>query len=235
MFNLADYEDVNSRIKRFRTEFPTGRLEAFIEDVDLKAGFILIKALAYRNYEDEKPAAIDYAFEMKATHGVNANFFVENCVTSAYGRVIGALTPSDTARSTRQDMEKVERLEAAPVNIQQARAVGLTSYEIGRLAAGDTSVLKTEKPKEVSLSLGEAINDLATKLGAEVIGESPKCEHGHRLRKEGLAAKTGKPYLGFVCSEKKKDFQCVPVWYKEYAGKWLSPDDYALAIEEAGR
>jgi hypothetical protein len=234
MFNLDNYEDVNSRIKRFRAEFKTGRLEAYIEDIDLKAGYILIKALAYRNYEDEKPAAIDYAFEIKATHGVNANFFVENCVTSAYGRVIGALTPSDT-RSTKQDMEKVERLEVAPVNIQQARAVGLTSFEIGRLVAGDTSVLKTEKSKEVSLTFGEAINDLATKLGAEVIGESPKCEHGHRLRKDGVSEKTKKPYLGFVCSEKKKDFQCVAIWYKEYAGKWLSPEDYALALEEAGR
>ena len=60
-WNLENYEDVNARIKRFRAEFPTGRLEAFIEDIDIKAGHILIKALAYRTYEDEKPAAVDYA------------------------------------------------------------------------------------------------------------------------------------------------------------------------------
>jgi hypothetical protein len=232
MFNLADYEDVNSRIKRFRLEFPSGRLEAFIEDVDLKAGYILIKALAYRNYEDEKPAAIDYAFEMKATHGVNANFFIENCVTSAYGRVIGALTPSETARSTRQDMEKVERLEAAPVNIQEARAIGLTSYEIGRLAAGVPI-----KGKEIKNAphVSEALDNLATKLGAEVIGEQPKCEHGYRIKKEGVSDKTKKPYLGYACTELKKAYQCQIIWYKELGGKWLSPDDYALALEEAGR
>ena len=232
MFNLADYEDVNSRIKRFRLEFPSGRLEAFIEDVDLKAGYILIKALAYRNYEDEKPAAIDYAFEIKATHGVNANFFIENCVTSAYGRVIGALTPSEVARSTRQDMEKVERLEAAPVNIQEARAIGLTSYEIGRLAAG-VSI----KGKEIKNAphVSEALDNLATKLGAEVIGEQPKCEHGYRIKKEGVSDKTKKPYLGYACTELKKAYQCQIIWYKELGGKWLSPDDYALALEEAGR
>jgi hypothetical protein len=232
MFNLADYEDVNSRIKRFRLEFPSGRLEAFIEDVDLKAGYILIKALAYRNYEDEKPAAIDYAFEIKATHGVNANFFVENCVTSAYGRVIGALTPSDTARSTRQDMEKVERLEAAPVNIQEARAIGLTSYEIGRLAAGVP--LKGKAIRDAP-HVSEALDNLAVKLGAEVIGEQPKCEHGHRIKKEGISDKTKKPYLGYACTELKKAYQCKIIWYKELGGKWLSPDDYALALEEAGR
>ena len=232
MFNLADYEDVNSRIKRFRLEFPSGRLEAFIEDIDLKAGYILIKALAYRNYEDEKPAAIDYAFEIKATHGVNANFFVENCVTSAYGRVIGALTPSDTARSTRQDMEKAERLESYPVNVAQAKAVGLTNYEIGKLAAG-----KPIKGYEIrdSPHVSEVLESLAIRVGAELIGEQPKCEHGYRIKKEGVSDKTKKPYLGYACTELKKAYQCQIIWYKELGGKWLSPDDYALALEEAGR
>ena len=232
MFNLADYEDVNSRIKRFRTEFPTGRLEAFIEDVDLKAGFILIKALAYRNYEDEKPAAIDYAYEIRASHGVNANFFVENCVTSAYGRVIGALTPSDTARSTKQDMEKAERLESYPVNVAQAKAVGLTNYEIGKLAAG-----KPIKGYEIrdSPHVSEVLESLAIRVGAELIGEQPKCEHGYRIKKEGISDKTKKPYLGYACTELKKAYQCQIIWYKELGGKWLSPEDYALAIEDAGR
>ena len=26
--------------------------------------------------------------------------------------------------------------------------------------------------------------------------------------------------MGFVCSEKKKDFQCVAIWYKELGGKY---------------
>ena len=232
MFNLADYEDVNSRIKRFRLEFPTGRLEAFIEDVDLKAGYILIKALAYRNYEDEKPAAIDYAFEIKATHGVNANFFVENCVTSAYGRVIGALTPSDTARSTRQDMEKVERLESMPVNREQAKAVGLTPYEIGRLAAG--APIKGKAIPDAP-HVSTALESLANRLAAEVIGEQPKCEHGYRIKKEGISNKNKAPYMGYACTELKKAYQCQIIWYKELGGKWLSPEDYALAIEDAGR
>ena len=233
MFNLADYEDVNSRIKRFRLEFPSGRLEAFIEDVDLKAGYILIKALAYRNYEDEKPAAIDYAFEIKATHGVNANFFVENCVTSAYGRVIGALTPSDTARSTRQDMEKAERLESTPVNLAQAKAVGLTPYEIGRLAAG--APIKGREFKD-SPHVSEGLDGVADnlKLGV-VVGEPPKCEHGYRIAKNGISDKTKKPYFGYACTELKKAYQCQIIWYKELGGKWLSPEDYALAIEDAGR
>ena len=83
MWNLENYEDVNARIKRFRAESPTGRLEAFMEDIDIKAGFILVKALAYRTYEDEKPAATDYAFEVRDASKINANWWVENAVTSA--------------------------------------------------------------------------------------------------------------------------------------------------------
>jgi hypothetical protein len=92
---LDNYEDVNSRIKRFRSEHPTGRLVAIIEDMDLTKGTILIRAEAYREYEDHVPSAVDYA----------------------YGNVaslpkIGLLSPSDAGRPTRQDMEKVEVLPA---------------------------------------------------------------------------------------------------------------------------
>ena len=59
MFDLSNYEDVNSRIKRFRTEFPSGRLVCYIEDADLAAGWELVKAEAYRGYEDAVPSGTD--------------------------------------------------------------------------------------------------------------------------------------------------------------------------------
>jgi hypothetical protein len=62
---LDGYEDVNARIKRARAEFPTLRLVAYIEDIDLKNGYILVRAEAYKNYEDDKPSAIDYALEVQ--------------------------------------------------------------------------------------------------------------------------------------------------------------------------
>ncbi len=66
----------------------------------------------YKTYDDDKPTAVDYALEVRSDRGVNANFWVENCVTSAYGRVIGLLTPGGAGRPTRQDMEKVEAIQA---------------------------------------------------------------------------------------------------------------------------
>lgn len=196
MFNLENYEDVNARITRFRQEFPMGRLEAYIEDFDPVNGRILIKALVFRTDEPgELPAAIDYAYESQKTSGVNRDFWVENAVTSAYGRVIGALTPS-TARPTRQDMEKAQRLNAPDPKIPTA---------------------------------AESIAMVKAKLGGRMESEAPKCEHGHRLRKEGTSPKTGKPYLGYVCPERVKAKQCEPIWFRQTPdGKdWLSPEDKA--------
>lgn len=112
---LDNYEDVNSRIKRFRSEFPSGRLVAYVEDTNLKEGWILIKAEAYKEYEDHLPSAVDYAYGNVATYPANLKkWFVEDTITSAYGRVIGLLTPSleHKARSTVQDMERSSSLQA---------------------------------------------------------------------------------------------------------------------------
>lgn len=112
---LDNYEDVNARIKRFRSEFPTGRLVAYIEDMDLAKGTVLIRAEAYREYEDHVPSAIDYAYGNVATLANNMKrWLIEDTTTSAYGRVIGLLTPSSlhNARPTVQDMQQVESLPA---------------------------------------------------------------------------------------------------------------------------
>jgi hypothetical protein len=198
-FNLDHYEDVNARITRFRQEYPMGRLEAHIQHIDLEGGRILVKALAFRTDDpNELPAAIDYAYEFRQQHGVNRDFWVENCVTSAYGRVIGALSPSN-ARPTRQDMEKAKALDA---------------------------VADHYKPANVKTS-AEAIAELKEVLGARVMSEPPRCKHGMRLKKAGTA-KTGKPYLGWACSERNKSSQCEIIWWRQTPdGKdWVSPEDF---------
>jgi len=208
-FDLSNYEDVNARIGRFRAEFPMGRLEAHIDHIDFENGRILVRALAFRTDDpNEMPAAIDYAFEFRASHGVNRDFWVENAVTSAYGRAIGALTPS-SARPTRQDMEKAETLQAAPVDHYQ--------------------------PQNVKTA-AQSISELKQVLGAKIMSEPPKCEHGHRLKKSGTA-KTGRPYLGWACPEKRKADQCEMIWWRQTpdGDDWLSPDDYQDYLNERGR
>jgi len=193
---LEGYEDVNARIIRVRSEYPTLRLVAYIEDIDITKGYILVKAEAYKTYEDEKPSAVDYAFEMRSDRGVNLHFWVENAITSAYGRVIGLLTPGGIARSTKQDMEKVEALSAkdvAPVSDD--------------LWATTASILTS-------------IEAVKNELGGTLLQGKPECKHGVRIWKTGTSAKTGREWGNYSCIEKSKATQCEPVWYMQTSTGW---------------
>jgi hypothetical protein len=50
-----------------------------------------------------------------------------------------------------------------------------------------------------------------------------------------MSNKTGKPYKGYMCAEKVKSKQCVPIWLRLYGDKWLMPDDHNEVVLEAGR
>ena len=195
---LDNYEDVNSRIKRFRTEFPSGRLIAFIEDINLEKGTILVRAEAYREYEDAVPSAVDYAFGNVATLPQNMRkWFIEDCITSAYGRVIGLLTPSDFGRPTVQDMQKVEtaHVEADP--------------------------WATHAANEGIPTMATAIAEIQQGLGGELPGEPPRCVHGTRVWAEGKSAKTGKEWAAWRCTQNNKTTQCDPIWQVVGSdGKW---------------
>ena len=194
MSNFLDgYEDVNARIIRVRAEYPTLRLVAYIEDIDVAKGYVLIKAEAYREYEDVVPSAVDYAYEIRTDRGVNLHFWVENAVTSAYGRVIGLLSPGGIARSTRQDMEKVEALSA--------KDVAPVSDEFWATNPATASVP----------TLAEAVTTLASTMGATAKPGVPSCNHGARVWRTG--EKNGKPWGNYGCTEKARANQCGPMWY----------------------
>ncbi len=221
MWDLSSYEDVNARIKRFRSEFPTGRLEAYIDEIDIRGGFILVRALAFRTAEDEKPAAIDFAFETRDKSRINAHWWVENAVTSAYGRVIGCLTPSE-ARPTRQDMEKAQELEKP-----QSRPYGQPQAFEGypTVTAWEASQNEARHQREANETpvptVADAIEAVRDRIGAEEIPAAPVCRHGHMLEKTGINAKTGKEYRGWVCPEKRRESQCEAIWMKQdEIGRW---------------
>jgi len=195
---MDNYEDVNSRIKRFRTEFPSGRLVAYIEDINLDKGTILVKAEAYREYEDMVPSAVDYAFGNVATLPQNMKkWFIEDCITSAYGRVIGLLTPSDHARSTVQDMQKVEAAHTEP------------------------DPWSTKAANEGIPTMATAMAEIQQGLGGELPAEPPRCPHGTMVWAEGTSAKNGKAWAAYRCTEKNKASQCSPLWHVlSSSGKW---------------
>jgi len=197
MFNLENYEDVNSRIKRFRDTHLSGRITTEIVEIDVTKGYVIIRASVYREHEDVVPAAIDYAYEQRTDRGVNRDFWIENCSTSAIGRAIGLLMPSE-ARPTRQDMEKVERLKAVP----QAEV---------DLWATATPAVQVEGVGSVRPA-AESIEAIKAQLGGEIVENTPQCAHGRMVFKEGVSPKTGNKYSGYTCSSKNRNDQCKPIW-----------------------
>jgi hypothetical protein len=196
---LDNYEDVNSRITRFHREFPSGRLVAVIEDKDLTAGWVLVRAEAYKEYEDVLPSAVDYAYGNVASLTANMRkWLVEDTSTSAIGRVIGLLSPSPAGRPTRQDMERVEVLPATPdpwATIKTAQDTGTTA-------------------------LTTAVAEIQGQLGGELVAAAPRCGHGTMVWKQAANGSL-KNWGGYFCTERTKATQCAPNWHVMASdGKW---------------
>lgn len=200
---LDNYEDVAARIKRLHATHPTNRVETHIIDFNAQAGYILVECRIFREYEDEKPSAIDYAFGRVESYNPSMKrWFVEDTVTSAIGRCAGLLLGSET-RPTLQNMQQVETMPAAFVNKVEEDPWSKPFGEDGFATAAT------------------GIAEIVNQLGGELIGEAPQCKHGHMLWREKAKDKPGKDWGGYFCSEKLKANQCAPMWHTLGSdGKW---------------
>lgn len=109
MFNLDTYEQVDERIARFYKEHKNGRIITEMPHYDEEK--VVMKALVYKDYEDDKPSATGYAEETRGKGGpVNATAHLENCETSAIGRALANLNYAKVgSRPSKEEMEKVAR------------------------------------------------------------------------------------------------------------------------------
>ena len=201
-FDLKNYEDVQSRVKRFQEAFPLGRIVTSIVDFSAEKGHVLIKAECFRDDITELPAGVDYAFGNVAFYPTHMKrFFIEDTTTSAIGRCISLVLPTEL-KPTQQDMAKVERPAPKPVDSVDYWAIESAGAE----------------------TVGTAVEQLQEQLGAEVLSESPICAHGHMLKRESKPD-APKEWCGFFCSEKTKAKQCDPIWMIRSAttGQWRLP------------
>jgi hypothetical protein len=195
MFNLAEYETIQQRIKRFRDEFISGRIETSIIDVDLTKGHILIEARVYREHEDTSPAAVDYAYGNQAFYNQNMKrWFVEDTTSSAIGRAISLLTPGEH-RSTAETMAQVVTDSPTVLDSDPWATVTITAEP-------------APQPLQVGLDLIQGA------LGGQITETGSQCAHGRMIWKEGISSKTGNKYKGWVCPSKEKP-QCPPKWEKD--------------------
>jgi hypothetical protein len=214
-FNLSDYEDVAARIRRVHDNYPMCRFNIREMKVDHEKGYCWVITEIYRDANDTVSAVSDAAYEFRSDRGVNKDFWVENCVTSSYGRSAGLLLGSEK-RSTKQDMEKVARLEndrASEVIANAPLAINNTWDEF-----------IAEKPVQDVVPMQDAV-----KLVQQTFGDAepvPTCSHGERTIKSGIT--NGKAWRGALCSGKglQKADQCPAIWYvlSKTTGKFRLPD-----------
>ena len=198
-FNLNEYELVEDRLREFWKEFPDGRIET--EVLEFRGDAVLIVARIFRTEADPKPWTTGLAQECKQDLGRLAKSFVEVCETSAIGRALAnAHYAAKGKRPSRSEMLKVEA-------------------ETGESGLGYT----TFDPQHREPTKIDPVGLIEQKLGGEVINSEPQvphCFHGLMVLREGIS-KTGKPYKGFMCTEKLKSKQCKPKWFStDPSGNW---------------
>lgn len=107
-FDLNAYETVDSRIKRFYTDHPEGRIttELVAAEGEVNHTRWIVKAFVFRGSGYETPDGTGYAFELDGSGMANKTSALENGETSAIGRALANIGYSGDKRASREEMTK---------------------------------------------------------------------------------------------------------------------------------
>jgi hypothetical protein len=213
MFNLQDYETVETRLEKWHGQYPDSRVET--ELIEASNTRFIVFCKLFKTEADAKPCATGLAFETITEKGVNSTSALENCETSAIGRALAnAGFAAKGKRASREEMAKVNNAE--PNQYEKKLAERRYSPPATRSAAVEDALrasfaVENKEPDPQQWTVSEVVDQIASATP----NEPPACEHGHIL-KQGIS-KGGKPYYGYVCKAK----QCEPKWAKiTVNGKW---------------
>ena len=192
-FNLEDYTTVQERSNIFWERYKNGAVRTrIISESDTR---VVVVCELFRDNSDEKPFATGHAKEVISDRGVNRDFALENCETSARGVAFKAANiGTEKNGPSREEMVRVKEKQAVPQTF---------------------SVDRTE-PLPIS-------NDEWVKAATKIAPKAPPecCAKGMTLR-TGLTKTTNKPYYGYVCLDNIKEHA---VWAKQDAtGSWFFPE-----------
>ena len=229
MFNLDNYEDVDTRIHKFYETYPDGAILTELIANEEEKGIVIFKAVAFRTHVDTAPSAIGYARGARKDRGVDRDFWFENCETSAIGRCLANLGLSAKGkRASSLEMAKVNEAQSdTPIRVRtESHKQFLQTTNPTAEIVWDTTI---EPPEDVDPAFDNALDLLKEKVGAHPL---PMCKHGARLLKEGTGAKGA--YRGWTCSlpMKRKAEQCKAIWMMlSKDGTWsFRPEDEELLV-----
>lgn len=143
-FDLSSYETVDSRLSRFWSDHPDGRVVTDL--VHYTETQFIVRCEVYRAVTDDHPASSGYAEETVSARGVNATSALENAETSAIGRALANLNYATKGkRPSREEMAKTDPRNPvfAAVRIERERlgwtaddvAADYAAWSVGNLLA----------------------------------------------------------------------------------------------------
>jgi hypothetical protein len=166
----ADYETVADRLTRWWKQYPKGRIETTMVHYDSKT--VVFRACGYS--QDDYLVATGFAEEVLGSSPVNKTSFVENCETSAIGRMISN-SPLGTngPRPSQEEMRKVER-RGEPISPQ-----GNPMPETNQASPKQKAMLRALYRQKGHGSITDAVLDNMTKQEAsrmidELMGQEDK-------------------------------------------------------------
>ena len=213
MYNLQDYETVETRLEKWHGQYPDSRVET--ELIEASNTRFIVFCKLFKTEADAKPCATGLAFETITEKGVNSTSALENCETSAIGRALAnAGFAAKGKRASREEMAKVNNAE--PNQYEKKLAERRYSPPATRSAAVEDALRASFAVENKEADPQQwTVSEVVDQIASATPNEPPACEHGHIL-KQGIS-KGGKPYYGYVCKAK----QCEPKWAKITAnGKW---------------
>ena len=191
---LDEYVGVQDRLKAFIDKFPDYRIKTHVleESLAKDCGVYIVKTDLYRTEADPVPWTTGLSSESK-----EKQYALELAETGSLGRALNLAGFFAKPLSTGQSHQK---------------PIQTTSKALGEF-------VEAQRPNDPAPIVWD-VEYLKEELGAEVVEDMPLCQHGPMVLKQGH--KEGKPYRGWVCPSKNRDFQCPAKWMKlDDTGKWV--------------
>ena len=181
MIDLTQYEDAATLNRWFINNYPLGRIDLAIAEINLDKGIVIFKGSVYRDINDVAPAVSNYAKGERDDYPAHMRkWYLEDTATSCIARCLTLLKGSN---------------KTAP----KESMVRATSWSV-EPKAGLINEFKNPDAHAAEV-FAEAVRN-APDIVMREVGTLPEqvCEDGTRMRfKEGISKTTQKPFKGYVC------------------------------------
>ena len=221
MFNLDEYETVESRLEKFWKEHPDGQIHTKL--VASSSTQYIVEASIFRTEADPRPWTTGLAEETVQGRGVNATSALENCETSAIGRALAnAGYATKGKRASREEMSKVAK------GVEVKQTIEATKAKMAETSKEYVPVPKEDdpwaiRPAEPVQTMEGAVEMVKSILGGTTDSDIQRCPHGEMAWKTGTT-KAGKPWGHWRCMNHilGEAERCEPRWYEidKETGTW---------------